>query len=106
MAIHVLDIAQVREESLDSFLRILVDEYVPAARDRGLRVEGLWRTPIEAGAPSITVLWSVPTWEDWARARSLASRDPAIADCARRLRALTVESSRRFLVAIDGAATS
>lgn len=103
--IHVLDVAEVREESLQSFLRILVDEYLPGARQRGLRVEGVWRTPAEAGPPSVTVLWAVDGWDDWARARSLASRDPSVGDCARRLRSLCVEATRRFLVPVDGAAT-
>lgn len=101
--IHVLDIAQVREESLEDFLRILLEEHVPGARGRGLRVEGLWRTPPEAGPPSVTVLWSVDSWEAWAHARAQASRDPSVADCARRLRALTTDASRRFLVPADGA---
>ena len=103
--IHVLDVARVREESLQSFLRILVDESLPGARQRGLRVEGVWRTPAEAGPPSVTVLYAVDGWEDWARARSLASRDPSVGDCARRLPGLCVESTRQFLVPADGTTT-
>lgn len=104
--IHVLDLAEVRAESLEEFLRILVDEHLPAARSRGLGVAGVWRTPAEAGPPTVTVLWAVDDWAAWARARSLASRDPEVAGCARRLRALCVTASRRFLIPVEDASAA
>src|SRR5690349_2630040 len=48
--IHVLDVARVRGESLDRYLEILIEEYLPGARQRGLRVEGVWRSPPAARA--------------------------------------------------------
>jgi len=101
--IHVLDVARVHGESLDRYLQVLLEEYLPGARQRGLRLEGVWRTPPEVEPPSVTVLWAVDGWEDWARARSLASLDAAVAACARRLRELCIDSSRQFLLPVDSA---
>ena len=96
----MLDVARVRGEALGTYLQILVEEYLPAAQQRGLRVEGVWRTPPEVEPPTVTVLWAVDGWEEWARARSLASRDPTVGACAHRLRELCDDSSRQFLVPV------
>jgi hypothetical protein len=98
--IHVLDVAEVGDADVENFLRILVDEYIPAAMGRGLRLQGCWRTAAESGEPAVVTLWAVDGWEAWARARSLASQDPTVADCARRLRALSTAAQRRFLVPV------
>jgi hypothetical protein len=103
--VHVLDVAEVAAESLDEYLELLSTEVLPDARRRGLEVVGCWTAERKGGATEVVVLLAAANWEVWAAARSAASRDPAVAERAGRLRAMTQSATRRFLLPVEGDAS-
>jgi hypothetical protein len=99
--LHVLDVAEVAAGSLDEYVRLLVTEVLPDTARRGLEVAGCWTSAREDGGADVIVLLAATNWEAWAAARSLASRDPAVGERARRLRAMAKSATRRFLVPVE-----
>ncbi len=78
IAVHQIDSVSVREAYLE--------RYAPAARARGMHLEGAWRSPpleIPGRATTLHFLWSVPDVAGWwgmrlGAARADASRDVGI----------------------------
>jgi hypothetical protein len=102
--LHVLDVAEVAAGSLDEYLKLLVTEVLPDTASRGLEVAGCWTSAREDGGADVIVLLAATNWEAWAAARSLASRDPAVGERARQLRAMAQSATRRFLLPVEGVA--
>jgi NIPSNAP protein len=100
--VHVLDVAEVAATSLDEYLELLTTEVLPDVCRRGLEVVGCWTGARKDGTTDVVVLLAAANWEVWAAARSAASRDPAVAERARRLRAMTQSATRRFLIPVEG----
>jgi hypothetical protein len=104
MTVYVLDELVVPAGHLDTVRRSLEDDYVPAARRRGLQLEHLCITPpIELlDEPTTLVLWwSLPDAAGfWAMKRQTAG-DEDLARWWQALDATLVSRRRRFLAPVE-----
>jgi hypothetical protein len=74
-------------------------EYVPAARERGLRLLHEWVSPpvlLEHGSNTLVVVWGVDGPDGWWRARA-GGRDPGVIGFWERLTPLLEVRRRRHL---------
>lgn len=81
--IYILDEIVVPQADSSRLRDAYVERYVPAARSRGMHLEGAWRSPpIELAGWTTTLhfLWSVPDVAGWWRMRLGAARADAARD--------------------------
>ena len=77
----ILDDLEFKAEDAEPWLDRWRHEYLPAARARGLRLEGIWRGATrDPAAVSVVIQWSLPSVEDLGAARRavLEDRQPVL----------------------------
>lgn len=100
--IYALDELSVPPGRFGELKVMLLEDYVPLARGRGLTFHQLWQTPaveLDDAPTRLLALWSVPDVGAWWRARTASN--PAVLDFWKRVDERVMTRSRRLLVAVD-----
>ncbi|MFD0902976.1 hypothetical protein [Actinomadura sediminis] len=74
----ILDTVVLPEREADGWLRRCRAEYLPGARERGLRLERVWRSYTGPEQVAVHLLWSLPTPYDFYAMRATAAADPSV----------------------------
>lgn len=96
-ALYIIDRVVLRPGSARAFIDAYLDEYAPAARERGLTLERILVSPpawIEDETNTVTATWTVSGTAAWWAAAVRARHDPAPAQWWESVAPMIVERTR------------
>ncbi|KAB2389982.1 hypothetical protein [Actinomadura montaniterrae] len=93
----VLDTVVLPEPTVEMWLRRWRGEYLPGARERGLRFERMWRCYTGPEQVTVYLLWSLQTAYDFYAMRAAAAADPSVTEFWAATDALAHDRERRVL---------
>ncbi|MCH2170515.1 NIPSNAP family protein [Myxococcota bacterium] len=95
--IYLEESMQVEASNLSEYLEAIEQIYLPAARERGMRLLACWHTPIDLGEDvTVTTLFELRDFEEWDELRKRAVVDPALPAWLAARSSLTKKGTRRF----------
>ncbi|WP_216903505.1 hypothetical protein [Nocardia alni] len=95
--VHVWDHLVLPAAAVDGWLIGWRTDYLPAARERGLRLTQWWQSHAGPDTVAVDMLWEIEGVYEFYRARTMAGADASVARFWSRTDELAVHRDRRVL---------
>ncbi len=95
--VHIRDHVVLPGAAVDEWLTGWRTDYLPAARERGLRLTQWWRSYAGPDTVAVDMLWEIEGIYTFYRARTMAGADASVARFWARTDELAVHRDRRVL---------
>jgi hypothetical protein len=100
-SIVILDRVTLPADEARAWVDRMHAEYAPAARERGMQLNGTWSSNVDADAVEVCILWQLPDIPAFWRMRAATLADASVDAWWASTDAVALERHRRAYAAVD-----